>query len=210
MQQPVHDQPGDVADRLARLGLTAEEIREAVRLGDEARQSCTDNDPASAPGLLGWIRTVRGVRDVLGAKGWSKRYEEGIELAISPDGSVAIAVATGDQGTGRSEGSPKTKNPKGPAMVAVMSRSQAWLPTMAPPKASPPARPRSTWFLLIARDSRQVRCELSLPSSIGADWRVEEWIERILLEPVPVSEEAERSPVDEEPDIEVDVSRRSR
>jgi hypothetical protein len=47
-------------------------------------------------------------------------------------------------------------------------------------------RSTSTWMLLIHRDPivGEVRCELSLPIALDSEGHIDEWSERIILEPV--------------------------
>ncbi len=65
-----------------------------------------------------------------------------------------------------------------------------------------------TWLLLIARTGAEVRCELSLPGRIGEDDRVEEWQERIILEPVSVGPTPDFEKLEAPADVDVVVERR--
>jgi hypothetical protein len=84
----LHD-PAEVVDRLAQLGLTADVLRDAVAMGEAARNSCTDNDPLIAPSLFAWVRTTRGLRDGLAPKGWQRSRDGGLETVVAPDGKLA-------------------------------------------------------------------------------------------------------------------------
>lgn len=88
-----------VTDRLAMLGLTVDVLRDAVAMGEAARNSCTANDPSIAPGFLAWAKTTRGLRDALAPANWRRSSDGGLEAILSPDGNLAIVVATGDEGT---------------------------------------------------------------------------------------------------------------
>jgi hypothetical protein len=68
-----------------------------------------------------------------------------------------------------------------------------------------------TWILLVHRAMNEVRCELSLPRSMGGDGRIDSWQERIILGSIPVDHEllAIRPPQPPQPDINVDVKRRA-
>jgi len=210
LKNAVHHEPADVVDRLALLGLPVDALRDAVAMGEAARNSCTANDPAITPGFLAWARTTRGLRDLLAPAGWRRSCEGGLETAVAPDGKLALAVATGDESTGRAAGTPKTKYSKGPATAAAIEQNQ--LSLFAEPEPivpGPVPTDRVTWLLLIARGVDEVRCELSLPAAIGDDGRVESWSERIILAPVGRDGEPTVSPADQEPDIVVEVSRRA-
>jgi hypothetical protein len=149
---------------------------------------------------------------------WERCDDNNYSLAVNAEGTVAIAVATGDEDTGRTDGEPTTKSSKGPATAEAVTSNQTQfeLPLIFPP-VQVPARPaetaekRMTWILLVHRAVGEVRCELSLPTSMGADGRVDGWRERIILKPIPIDPEAFQvtpaTPV--LPDISVDVKRRA-
>ncbi len=128
---------------------------------------------------------------------------------------MAIAVATGDDGTGRADANPSTNARKGPITLDAVAANQLRFSFM-----DQPARPRdtaagagsgrATWILLIHRATDEVRCELSLPISIGEDMHVDAWRERILLGSIPLDGDlAEAVPAPPTlPDIDVSVRRR--
>jgi len=210
----VHQQQAAV-DRLGAIGLTADIIRDAVMAGELARSSCTRNDPPALAGLLGWGRTTRGLRERTIPLGW-KRSEAGqLSTVVHPSGGVAIAVATGDEGTGVAEGTPRTKYPKGPATAAAVERNQVQLGLFeqevdAVEDDEADAQPNVvTWLLLIARNGREVTFELSLPGRIGDDDRVEDWEERILFDAIPREPTPNLDKAGKAIDIDVPVQRRA-
>lgn len=211
MPTPILHEPAEVVDRLAQLGLTPQALRDAVAMGEAARNSCSANDPAIAPGFFAWARTTRGLRDELTAVGWRRSCDGGLETAVSPDGTLAITVATGDDATGRVGGTPKTKYAKGPATVAAIEQNQlSFLFAMPEPMVPGPVpTERVTWLLLIARGADEVRCELSLPRAIGEDGKVESWSERIILDAVGRDDEPTVISADQGPEVVVEVSRRA-
>src|SRR5689334_19316059 len=103
----------EVVDALAQMGLTVENLTEAILRGEIARDSCTANDAPGAPGFYAWNGTVRALRDILMPDGWDRNDDVCYSRVISPDKSIAIAVVTGDDGTGKRDACPKTKYPKG-------------------------------------------------------------------------------------------------
>src|ERR1051325_6415929 len=112
--------PIEVVDALAGLGLTAEILIEAIRRGEIGRDSCTANDAPGAPGYYAWAGTVRALRDILMPQKWTRNDDECYSRVVSPDRSIAIAVCTGDDGTGNKDVNPKTKYPKGTATQAAV------------------------------------------------------------------------------------------
>lgn len=214
----VHVDVADVRSRLAELGLEETLIAEVVRRGYGVFISATANDPPLFPGFAAWAQMVRALREYLLPQQWERSDENNYSLVINPSGTVAIAVATGDDATGTTNSNPTTKSSKGPSTVEAVTSNQFQLSLDFPPVPVPaPARPtdtedkRMTWILLVHRAMNEVRCELSLPSSMGPDGRISSWQERIILGSIPVDPEAlEITPPPQPlPDINVDVKRRA-
>lgn len=162
---------------------------------------------------------VRALREYVLPAGWERSDENNYSLVINPVGSIAIAVATGDEATGFAGIQPTTKSSKGPSTAGAVTSNQLQLDLIFPPIDVPaPARhaaseeQRMTWILLVHRAQGEVRCELSLPTSMGLDGRVDGWQERIILGAIPTDpaalEVVPPSPPDQ-PDINVDVKRRA-
>jgi hypothetical protein len=87
-------------------------------------------------------------------------------------------------------------------------------PPVELPQAARPTgqdQQRTTWILLVHRSQGEVRCELSLPTSMGPDGRVDGWQERIILGSIPTDpdllEVASPTPP-QQPDIDIAVKRR--
>ena len=95
---------------LHELGLPAELLREAVLAGEHHRASTTELDPPSAPGYYAWSRTVRHVSEMLKVRGWVRIDDRGLPLVVNPATKIAIAVMSGDEGTGVASGQPRTKH----------------------------------------------------------------------------------------------------
>jgi hypothetical protein len=205
----------DSQTRLAELGVEEEPLIEVVRRGYVAFASCTPNDPPLAPGFLSWSTMVRALREYLLPE-WERSDENNYSLVINPSGTVAIAVATGDDGTGRVDGTPTTKSSKGPSTADAVTSNQLQLelfpPVEVPARSVVAENHRIAWILLVHRAKGEVRCELSLPSSMGTDGRVDRWEERIILKSVPTDPAALDDVVPPHlpvlPDISVDVKRR--
>ncbi|MEJ0003786.1 MAG: hypothetical protein WDN30_09790 [Pararobbsia sp.] len=209
----------DVEGRLAQLGLEEDRIAQIVKRGYVAFASCTPNDPPLYPGFSAWATMVRALREYLLPEGWERCDENNYSLVINPAGNVAIAVATGDDATGRADTQPTTKSSKGPSTVEAVISNQVQLdfgfPLIEVPETMRPAsseEQRMTWILLVHRARGEVRCELSLPTSMGVDGRVDGWRERIILGAIPTDpdlmEITPPTPPDQ-PDIHVDVKRRA-
>lgn len=124
MTATVRQTPIEIANALTDLGLDYDTLREAILRGETGRDNCTPNDPPSAPGFYAWGGTVRALRDILIPRGWRRSDDSNFSRVVSPDGLIAIAVTTGDSGTGRRDKNPRPKYSKGVAMErAVVSNS---------------------------------------------------------------------------------------
>lgn len=174
--------------RLSQLGLDQAVLWDVVRRSELAYRSSSPNHPPLYAGFVAWGEAVRGLRDVLATRGWTRCDENNYSLCVSPSEDVAIAVATGNDGTGQAGMTPSTKSPKGPSTVDAIAVNQLQFglpfPDATPVVATRPGEPeqqRATWLLLIHRAGHEVRCELSLPLSVSADGRPDRWKERIIL-----------------------------
>lgn len=219
MQQRVVHQPAEVQSRLVELGLDPEALAQVVKRGYVAFTMCTVNDPPLFPGFAAWAQTVRALREYLVPQGWRRCDENNYSLVINTAEDMAIAVATGDDGTGRVDAVPTTKSSKGPstAEAVVANQAQLTFEFEVPESAAvddgddDSVEERMTWLLLVHRGEGELRSELSLPLSMGTDGRIESWQERIVLGAMPTDpteiDITPPSPV--MPDIEVDVKRRA-
>jgi hypothetical protein len=194
--------PADVDSRLGQLGLQAEALVAAVQRGFGAWASCTAHHPPLLPGVLHWGETLGALREYLCGRGWTRSDQGNLSLAISRGGQLAIAVSTGDEGTGKAECTPCTRSSKGPRTAAAVDTNAqlAFWPesTMLSEEEADALNSRETWLLLFHRDmtAREVRSELSLPVALGTDGRVDGWRERILLTPFSFDGTADTLPFD--------------
>lgn len=200
----------EVTEALAQLGLTKKILRDAILRGEAGRDSCTANDAPGAPGFYAWAGTVRALRDILTPKGWTRNDDVNYSRVINPDRSIAIAVVTGDEGTGNKDASPKTKYPKGPATQAAVTSNQWSLQFVEFTTVEDDLLETwITWMLLKKRTRDSVFSELSLPSSMTTDGQVESWQTRIILDPMLIDPNIEFESDSSETPIDVPVRRRS-
>ena len=207
--------PDDKHGRLADLGLTEELLLHAVGEGLMAWANSSEDDPPTYPGTAAWAATVRTLRVELASKGW-KRVEEGVSLVKNEAGDVALLVAIGDGGTGYPTKAVSTKRSRGPktSEQVQINRGQLQLfPLESSTAALDMSEGRHVWMLLYRRDiaAREVRCELSLPISMGDDARPDEWRERIILASIPFDDDVDYPVVDDDPlgpDIDIPIEKR--
>lgn len=196
----VYKELPEVTTTLDRLGLRVDELQEAAKANFLAQAACTANDAPTAPGFIGWNASVRTLREFLIPKGWMRKEIKNSPRIISPDGNVAIMVATGDEATGNPIIMPKTKSHKGATTKTAInsneSQSSLFAEEMIPhvvPVASVGQSNKSTWVLLVhihidqSDEQRHfVRCELSLPVGMDNSGHIVTWGERIILPEVPI------------------------
>ena len=145
----------------------------------------------------------------------SRLGEGNLPWTVNADGTIAVAVATGDEDTGREHGSPCTKSKKGPRVAEAVEANQLELfpKGVSLPVTTPPGR--TTWLLLIHRDASvgELRVELSRPVNMGEDNRVDGWSERIILDSTPFDRDLDLEPLapvsPAGPDINVEIKRRA-
>ena len=191
----------EVDARLRELGISAEELREPVRVGVSARAGCTKNDPPMFPGLLQFAVTVRTIRELKAPDGWMRNDYKNFSTVVRADGLVAIAIARGDDGTGNRDATVSTKYPKGAATSEAVQQNLR-LPFEDRDVAHNKASGRvSTWFLLHSRTKDEVQIELAHPTwvqqrlFISRTGYIEKWDVRLILNPFSLNQS--RLPVDD-------------
>jgi hypothetical protein len=199
----MHVKEHEIVGRLDALGLTATILRDAVDEGVAPVLACTKNDPEQLPGILGWGKVTRALRDRLVSQpfNWTRANHRGQPSTVRPGNAVAIVVASGTPETGTGE-RPATRSTKGPATQAAIADNALTFGAMdeefkkldeVVKKAAPSASPAQTWMLLyfIDEEGEEIRAELSLPDHMDEDGYVDSWRERILLAAIPL----DRTPV---------------
>lgn len=150
--------PADVRARLAELGpgLTQNIFHGAIARGIAARNTCTFNDPMPLVVMMGWGRTVRGVRDLLAESGWQAK-ERMLSLTFSPDKRIALGVASGCDLTAQinpnPEVGPTTRWKKGRATGRVVKQNSSQLSLFpdVQPKIIEKVPEYKTWVFLTRR-----------------------------------------------------------
>ena len=203
----------EVERRVSQLGLTIDVLLDAIRAGFLGRSTCTELDPPTYPGQTMWAHTVRRLRQRTAPIGWKPDNAGNYCVALSADETIAIAVATGDGNTGRPDADPSTNSPKGPRTADAVATNQLLLDLRFPGEDSSNSvtedAQRETWLLLVHLDRSEVRAELSLPSGLDEQERVTGWSERIILPSIDFDPERVDVPLDNGPDIDIEVRRRA-
>jgi hypothetical protein len=188
--------------------------------GSHARAVCVSKlhrkHPPLYRGIRAWAETTHAFREIVLPLGWQRSDEGNLPLTLNQARTLAITVATGDEDTGKRDGSPCTKSKKGPrTSVAVKQNElQGYLfgDIRLHPDDLKKIDGRMTWFLLFHHDvaASEVRAELSLPTKMNVEGHVDGWVERIILGSMPFGGASTKPQSDPQqtPDIEVDVKRR--
>ena len=219
----IQKEPPEVIGALDRLGgLQIPELREAVRANFLAQAACTRNDALTAAGFIGWNASVRVLREFLIPKGWIPKNIKNSPRITSPDGSMAIMWATGDEATGNPMVMPKTKSNKGTTTRTAINNNEAqiWLfsdemiPHMMPVTSAGQSK-KSTWVLLVyvridPLGNHSVRAELSLPVGMDESGRITAWSERIILPEITTDgDDLTKEPAEYAPEQEIIVHRKA-
>jgi hypothetical protein len=196
--------------RLAELGLEQSVLIEALNLANLYRVRTTDHHPRLYRYQIMYGETVAALRDLLAPRGWRKLDDGNYELTINASGSIAIAVASGDDCTGVGTSTPSNRSPKGRHTIdAVELNRQADLFAELLPAVLPRTRKTDTWVLLHHISKNKIQAELSRPNEIDSDGKIVAWSERILLGVIPLDSEEITIDQPQLPDIDIKISRKS-
>jgi hypothetical protein len=209
----VRTNPIEVVDALAALGIPLQHLMDALLAGEIERDACTPHDPPGTPGYNSWSRCVRTLRDRFcpAPLNWGARNDNNLPMIVNQADTIAIVVATGDETTGQAGHgipTPTTKYPVGPITIEAVEENRKQLelfPTQAPKNSGALVK---TYVLLRRRIGDKLYAELSLPSTLRKDNRVEEWAERNVIEPI--SMQTSPTPTEETETEEIDVPVRRR
>lgn len=195
-------------DRLSQLGVPMTALTESVWQGYLARSRTTPNHPRIFRGMAMWGEAIAVLRDQLRSHGWFKSDRGNYELVVNEQEGIAIAVATGDEATGVIGATPSNKCPKGQNTVDAIdaNNQQDMFSELLP--AIEEVQGLTTWVLLMHLSADEVRCELSLPSSIS-NGKINGWKERIILPSMPLDNDSIEIEVPELPDIEVPIKKKA-
>jgi hypothetical protein len=205
--RPILVEQADPRERLATLGLTPEIVRDAVMAGEVHRRRCTRNHPPSYGGYGAWAETVCRLGELLKPEKWTRRDPSNFSIVVNADETVALAVSTGDDRTGR-EGDPhpRTKYVKGPTVIEAIDRNVIQMELFDTGRRKKVAElPKLTWFLLMVRARGEVRYEVSLPNAVDDEGFVVAWRERIILDPLMFDMDENREPLEPTDEINIDV-----
>lgn len=207
MQSPLHTEE-EAVDRLSQLGIPLAALIESVWQGYLARARTTSNHPRIFQGITMWAETIAVLREQLRPEGWIKSDKGNYELAVNEKEGLAIVVTTGDDATGMVGATPSNKCPKGinTSEAVETNNQQDMFSELLPAMEEVPGL--TTWVLLIHLAANEVRCELSLPSSISRG-KINGWKERVILPSLPLDSDSVEIDLPDLPDIEVPIKKKA-
>lgn len=190
-------EPEEVAARLRELRIRPEAVREIRSAWARGEASVSPFGPKNGAGMESWLRAIETLREMQVMDAWTMIDRRGIAPYVqSPDGTLALTVASGDEGTGVRHLTPCTKNTKGIVVVEAVERNwqqltlnfgQQYRREVAPRQRKLSAQ--TTMIMLMSTVRRQrtnepmeieYHAEISTPMAMSRR-RISEWSERILL-----------------------------
>lgn len=212
MNVAIWSDPEGVDAALARLGLAVAPLLMAVGRGHLAAISRTANDAPNAAGFYQWNETLRTLREELTVHQFTRSNVRGYATALRADKRMAIAVSSGDEGTGVAGANPSTKQVKGPCTVAAVSSNAVQMelfPTLVLMPKPAEEIDCLTWILLFRATPLELRAELSLPVNVDDGGQIRAWRERIILPSQPLDTMFKIPEPDFGPDVEIEIQRRT-
>lgn len=173
-----------VEARLHELGLVYADFEEALNEGQNGARRVTASHAKTAAGTYRWNETLAAFRNNLIAKGWIQTDEKNAPRIVSPDGSISIIVATGNEKTG-TKMIPSNATTKG-----IMTQQDVWNNGWSEQQAIEEVEEMiarstpETWVLLYfySKKFNHIRAELSRPKPHEMkNGFISEWDERIIL-----------------------------
>ena len=197
------------------IGVTTQQIKEIVSKGQMIRNTVTPNHPITAAGTFAYHEMVKAIRDALIPMGWTRQTVNNCELTAHPVKNITISVSGGNKETGNQFGIPETKNPKG-SQTELLVIENSYQDDMFTPKNELTAGKFDqvacqNWILLYHHDpqNNEVRIELSLPTSIGRNGKINGWHLRLIIDPIQLNPEVNTIfKPDYAPEPEIQIERR--
>lgn len=174
------------------FGVAEQELLQQVLMPSQsAARGYADNlFPRGGAGQVRHLHLVRNLSTVLQPRGYTRRDEDNVSRLVSPERRLALVVTSGDQGTGvplsLAGRLPRTKYAKGPAMQAAVQRNaQLAFDILGDEVDQADLDAYMTWFLMVHVNKHEIRSELSRPNGVDPKGYVSDWVDRLILSPLP-------------------------
>lgn len=181
----IYAEEWEIDARLAKFGVTRDELITVVRATLADRSNAVDADPLNAPGTLAYFSGTRHLRWLFLAKDakWKIDRERNIESVL--DHTTGLKIAYQNVDIAASDKHPKAISGKKAGTAKAITNAQG---SLFPPGELPNAIDQasvarlnsSIWYLCVSFDGDEVRAELSLPASVQ-NGNFYGFIERIFL-----------------------------
>lgn len=218
MSTAIHSFENDALPLLEAMGLNREIMAEVCRRGLTQYLTATPYHPSNAAGMLLYVELVRSLREILVPTGW-EIDDVGLALTFNEAQGIAIAVRSGNAYTGDPKRIPSFKYRESATMHDAIGGNARQLglfdgiPGLAELATTAAATcvefdHFQTWWLLHHVDvvRSEMRAELALPISVGADGYPNKWGVRIILDPILFDEEPQIDPAGGDPEsLDFDV-----
>lgn len=215
MLENVDQRSLSIEDVLSSLGLPAHILPTVIEQLLRDFRATGPNKPKSAPGTNAWQRGIEVLREETIPLGWTPDEPNNQPRTVSPDKKVAITVSSGDANTGNPNKEPQTRNDKG-AQTTKCAHYNSQQGELFPSQTNIVSLPRKLeetsseelWMLLFYIDveKREVRYELSRPTSMSEKSKVNGWSHRLIMPPVSYDEPAVRKAPDSPAEVDVPVT----
>lgn len=169
-----------VAEELNKIGITQNILIDACKTGLLSKANCTSFDTKGQAGYIQWNDTNSKLRLLTNNKGWEKYQENGIEGIISIDKTIRIIPSSGNAATGNPNQTASNKNPKGESCIKLIDKTCQG--NIFTGYSEPEEEKFETYILLYYANSKELRMELSKPSSIDKQGKINAWDKRLILE----------------------------
>jgi len=168
----------EIRSRLADFGVTRDELLAVVSAAVGARRSASPMAPASAGGLMAWIRGTEELRALCLPKGWEATRTDNIEAVYHAETGIKIIYQSADR-AGDPVADPLAVSKKGLGSARAVESGQG---DLFPEYIVETLRElnAASWYLFVYVDGDDVRAELSFPKAVEDD-QFRGFNERILL-----------------------------
>ncbi|MBB2802912.1 hypothetical protein [Xanthomonas arboricola] len=188
MQTTITETPVEVSNRLEQLGWTETELLEIVHAMVAGRNSCTANDPVSAPGWMAWKDGTRRTRELGAMKGWRRIDIDQVPWILDVELGRKFTVVNSNDAAGIRGRDPQNRSKKGTGtertVFANADQLNLKFPDMPADDQDDVLADRAfgyvSWYLFVYSEDDIVRAELSCPVGISNGF-FSKFSERIFL-----------------------------
>lgn len=168
------------------LRIQKQVVIDSVQSGLMARSRENEFSPRTAPGYHAWSAIVKDLRFQLKTLNWGvPKYENGLDLIVSPLLNINIVVSSGDKDTGLKNTSPRLNNEKGEGFKSTVDLNYDLFDEFESFNSAMAYDTNQTWILLyyINEDCSEAHFEISLPISLE-NGQVTGWKKRFIFDPI--------------------------